>query len=298
MNCRIFAALATILVLVHGLVARADTKVVYKKASAYNTILVTEGPPGIRTLRFQEGGARQSVVKLGDPAHLELPYAQTALAGLAFCDKPRRVLVVGLGGGTIPMFLRKYYPGLWIDAVEIDPDVVDVAKRYFGFVEDAKMRAHVADGRRFIEQCRQPYDVIFLDAFGCDNVPFHLATQEFLVAVRRATAPNGVVVGNIWSRGSNPLHDSMIRTYQEVFDELYILGVPLAGNEILLAPARKRQMDCNELARRAAAISQEKGFPFDLGKKVTHDFQYAADRIFSGEVLKDAEAPAKQHDFQ
>src|SRR5216683_5765611 len=167
--------------------------VIYEKASPYNTIIVTEDPKGMRTLLFERGGSRQSVVKPGDPDHLELPYARVALAGLALCEEPRRILVVGLGGATLPMFLRKHYPSAEIDIAEIDPDVVNVAKTFFGFREDERMRIHVGDGRRFIENIRQPrYDVIFLDAYGAHNVPEHLTTQEFLQAVRRALVPSGV----------------------------------------------------------------------------------------------------------
>ena len=175
----------------------------------------------MRTLLFAQDGARQSVVKPGDPEHLELPYARYTFAGLALCEGPRRILVVGLGGGTLPGFLRKHYPDAAIDVVEIDPDVVDVAKMFFGFREDQLMRVHVGDGRQFIENIRQPsYDVILLDAFGSHSVPPHLTTQEFLQAVRRALMPSGVAVGNIWKRSQNPLYDAMVRTYEEVFDQL------------------------------------------------------------------------------
>ena len=150
------------------------------------------------------------------------------------------------------MFLRKHYPTAEIDAVDIDPEVVNVAKRYFDFREDARMRAYVGDGREFIERFRQPYDLIFLDAFSSDSVPPHLTTQEFLRAVRRALKPGGVVVGNVWSRLSNPLYDSMVRTYQEVFDDLYILDVQGAGNKILLALPRRQPLSRDDLAARAA----------------------------------------------
>src|SRR5712691_10709106 len=179
--------------------ACAAQTVIYEKPSRYNTIIVTEDHSGLRTLLFESGGSRQSVVKPGDPDHLELPYARVALAGLALCEEPRRILVVGLGGGTLPMFLRKHYPNAAIDVAQIDPDVVDVAKKFFGFREDERMQVHVGDGRRFIENVRQPqYDVIYLDAFGAYNVPEHLATQEFLRAVRRAVVPSGVAIGNVW----------------------------------------------------------------------------------------------------
>ena len=76
------------------------------------------------------------------------------------------------------MLLHKHDPRMRIDVVDIDPVVVEVAAKYFGFREDSALRAYVDDGRRFIEKRREPYDVIFLDAFGPDNIPYDLAAQE------------------------------------------------------------------------------------------------------------------------
>src|SRR6266853_4408788 len=135
-----------------SVLACAAETVIYEKPSHYNTIVVTEDSNGLRTLLFERGGSRQSVVKPGDPDHLELPYARVALAGLALCEEPRRILIVGLGGATLPMFLRKHYPSAAIDVAEIDPGVVDVAKQFFGFREDELTHAHVGDGRQFIER--------------------------------------------------------------------------------------------------------------------------------------------------
>src|SRR5260221_4627002 len=155
--------------------------VIYEKASSFNTIIVTEDHKGMRTLLFERGGGRQSVVKPGDPDHLELPYARVALAGLALCEEPRRILVVGLGGGSLPMFLRKPYPAAGIDVAENDPDVVDVAKKYFGFREDECIHAYIGDGRQFMANSPQAsYDIIFLDSFCPCDVTKHLSTLAFL----------------------------------------------------------------------------------------------------------------------
>ncbi len=268
----------------------ATQRVIYEKASRFGGIIVTEDHNGLRTLLFARDGARQSVVKPGDPEHLELPYVRFALAGLALCDGPRRILVVGLGGGTLPSFLRKHYPGAAIDVVEIDAGVVDVAKMFFGFREDQLMRVHVGDGREFIENIRQPsYDVIFLDAFGSHSVPPHLTTQEFLRAVRRALMPRGVAVGNVWKRLQNPLYDAMVRTYEEVFDELYILNVDNDVNMILLALPRAQPMSRGELAQRARQISASKQFRFDLGELVISGFVDAPQKHRNGRVLRDAD---------
>lgn len=269
--------------------ASAQQAVLYEKPSAFNsTVLVTE-QDGMRTLRFERGGARQSVVKMGDPDHLELPYARAAFTGLALCGSggPARALIVGLGGGTLPMFLRKHYPEAEIEAVDIDPDVVAVAKDYFGFKEDARMRAVVADGRKFVEETAKPYDIVFLDAFGSDSVPAHLTTREFLQAVRKALSPSGVVVGNIWSRYSNPLYDAMVRTYQEVFDDLYILEVEGTGNRILLALPRKDSLTREALAEKAGKLFAAGQFRYDLGEIVRKGFEHAVDRDPQVDVLTD-----------
>ncbi|MGB5081919.1 MAG: fused MFS/spermidine synthase [Burkholderiales bacterium] len=271
-----------------SLAACAQT-VLYEGASPYHTLIVTQDRNGLRTLLFERFGSRQSVVKPGDPDHLELPYARVALAGLALCEEPRRILVVGLGGGSLPMFLRKHYPAAAIDVAEIDPGVVDVARQFFGFREDERTRAHVGDGRQFIENVRQGYDIIFLDAYGAREVPKHLTTQEFLLAVRRALRPDGVAVSNVWRPASNPHYDSMVRTHQAAFDELFILDVPGDANHILLALPRKQPLDRSELARRARKISAAKQFRFDLGEQVEYGFHDASGKSGAGRVLRDAD---------
>lgn len=268
-------------------IAQTGERVLYEKKSPYNFVVVTEDSRGLRSLLFEKGGARQSVVKVGDPDHIELPYARVMLVGLALVKPPKRVLIVGLGGGTIPSILHKHYPKTMIDVVDIDPDVVKVAKEFFGFREDATMRVHVADGRRFIEQCEDPYDMIFLDAYGNEDIPYHLATQQFLDAVRQALHPNGVVVANLWSRGLNPLYDSMITTYQNVFDSVCVLDVRGTGNRIVIALPRKQRIERGSLARKARVTSRGKRLRFDLGDLVNQGFQREIEVDSAAPVLKD-----------
>lgn len=291
MTRRLHFSLGLFLFLAVCLVAANAETILYEGKSAFNTIVVTEDEGGLRTLLFEKDGARQSVVKPGDPDHIELPYARAAMTALALSEDPRRVLVVGLGGGTIPMFLRKHYPLAAIDVVDIDPEVVRLAKKFFGFREDARMRAHTADGRRFIEQSRQPYDIIFLDAFGPDSIPRHLATLEFLQSVRRALTPRGLVAGNVWSRGTNRQYDDMVRTYQEAFSELYIIRVEGAGNRILLGLPRAERVTRNDLSKRAAAVSKRHGFRFDLGEIVGGGFQAAREKDPQSRILTDPGKP-------
>jgi len=269
--------------------ACAAPGVIHEELSPYGPIIVTEDSDGVRTLLFGKGGARQSVAKPGDPDHLELAYTRVALVGLALCEEPRRMLVVGLGGGTLPTFLHRHFPRAAIDVAEINPRVPEVAKRFFDFREDERLHVYLGDGREFIERSpASTYDIILLDAFGADSVPAHLTTQEFLGSVRRATSPSGVVVGNVWRRSSNRLYDAMLRTYQEVFDELVIMSVPGDVNEIFLALPRRLAVSETDLARRARDISVQQRFGFDLGALVTGRFRDASGKNAGERVLHDS----------
>jgi spermidine synthase len=282
-------ALAALLVLAAQ--ALPQDKVLYEKDSAFNHVLVTEDAEGVRSLLFEKSGALQSVGKPSDPDYLSLPYLRTAFVGLAFAEKPARVLVVGLGGGSIPRFLHKHYPAWQIDAVELDPDVIAVAKQFFGFTEDKTLKAHAGDGRKFIENVKQPYDIIFLDAFGADSIPYSLATKEFLLAVRKALTPNGLVIGNIWSRYSNPLYDSMLHTYQETFDEFYLFTVRASGNRILVALPRKLPLTKDEVVARAAALGTRDKFPYELGENASYGYSRLTEDPLDAKILLDADAP-------
>ncbi len=285
-------AAGLLLVALAGLACRflaADgRKVLYEKDSAFNHIMVLEDERGLRSLMFDRYGALQSVVLPGDPDHLELPYARGMPVGLAFADEPKQVLIIGLGGGTIPGFLHLHWPKMVIDVVDIDPDVIDVAKRFFGFKEDETLQAYAQDGRKFIEKSADRYDIVFLDAYGNDNIPYSLATREFLGSVRRILSPTGIVVANVWSRASNPLYDSMVRTYQSVFDELYVFNVAGSGNKILVALPRKGKIEKEELARRGKEISQKSSFRYDLGEVVDHGYTYLTGAAVDAPVLTDA----------
>lgn len=285
---RIHVGLVVCLVCVAASIAVPRGKVLFEGKSEFNSsIKVVEDAKGLRTLTFGEGDTDQSTVKVGDPDRLELRYTRVMPVALAAVDKPKRILIVGLGGGSIPNFLHKYYPDTHIDVVDIDPVVVEVAKKYFGFREDKTLRVHVADGRAFIEKCEKPYDMIFLDAYGAENIPYALATREFLQAVRKAVTPKGVVVTNLWSRSSNRLYDSMVRTYIDVFDEVHVVDIRNSGNVVLLALPHQPKLTRDTLARQARKLSREKKLPFNLGRLVKYGCRQPDKKEKSASILLD-----------
>ncbi len=134
----------------------ADGTLLYEKASAYGTVVVTDEGDGLRALRFGRDGVRQSLVKPGDPEHLGLAYTPVALTGLALCNAPNLFLVIGLGGGTLPAFLRRHYPEAEIDAVDINPEVVFAAKTHLGFREDVRSASTSPTGAASSKPCASP----------------------------------------------------------------------------------------------------------------------------------------------
>jgi len=241
----------------------------------------------MRTLRFGAEGNSQSVVKVRDPGHLELPYARVLPACLALVRNPRRVLIIGLGGGTLPRFFHAHFPQMTMDVVELDPDVVNVAKEYCGFEEDARMHVFVEDGRDFIEGAAGGYDVIILDCFDAEAIPPHLATLEFLSAVRRALTPEGIVVANIWGRACNPLYAHMLLTYRAAFPDLYVFDVPLPGTKLFVALPAKREMTREQVLASAREISRRHRFTYDLSEAIAGFRNSDLETVHGGSVLRD-----------
>jgi len=300
------ATVAAALVLVCGMALAArpggknpKTVVLFDKESKYRRIRVVANIKGYVSLHFERDRGRQSVVKLGDPGHLELAYTRMAFTALAFSKgTPKDVLIVGLGGGAMPMFLRKHYPGATIDIVELDPMVVEVAKEFFEFKEDAKMKVTTLDGRRYLRglvdkkgRYKKHYDFIFLDAYDAASVPFHLTTTEFLKVVRGALKPDGYVVSNIWSRANNAYYDAMVATYWKNFPALYILKAEQSGNHIFIASPNKGQVTSAQAVARAKVIDTKRKFRYDLAAPLKAHYSYVTPTKPKGKLLSDDYAP-------
>ncbi len=234
------AAAVLVLGAAGGAVAGQDEKfqltdTVYQQKSLYRNILVVEGE-GYRCMKFGRFHARQTCIQIGQPQRLVLNYTKGLLAALYLAEQaPRRVLILGLGGGVMPMALRMLDADMEIDTVELDPAVVKVAQSHFSYQEDARLRTHVQDARVFVRQQQRrgnQYDLVLIDAFDRDYIPEHLLTREFLQQVRSLLTPTGVLAANTFAAGALARHEAA--TYQAVFDQLYQLDMD-GGNRILLA---------------------------------------------------------------
>ena len=269
----IAAALCLALLLAYWVWSRHGSRVIFDDESAFGRIRVAEDASGLRSLYMGAGRARQSAVYPGRPKHLEIAYTRAAMVGLALTPSDGRILFVGLGGGAMPMYTRQVMPEAQIDVVEIDPMIVDVAQRYFGFQPDSQLVVHTGDGRAFIEQeaALGSYDLIVLDAFSDDEIPFALTTVQFLEAVRTRLAPGGVVASNLWSSQGEYL--PMLATYGSVFDQVHLVRVGRGSQRILIASTSTHRLDRSALVEASRMLAGRADLGFDLPKLVEKGYE-------------------------
>ena len=208
-------------------------KILRTKDSQYHRIAVVQDDTS-RYLRFDS--SFQSGMYLDDPYKTRFPYSDYLQLPVAYRAETKSVLYVGLGGGSAPKRAWRDFPSMRIDAVELDPEVVAAAYEYFALPRDPRLKVEVEDGRRFLNANNGPWDVVVVDAFYADSIPFHLATREFLELVRSRLAPGGLVATNIIGAVQGPesrLFRSMLRTYRAVFPTVSIHPVLAAGGKDL-----------------------------------------------------------------
>ena len=144
-------------------------------------------------------------------------YSLLAMYSLLFVPKPTRILVLGLGGGIVPREMSYYFPQAKIDIIEIKKEMVDVAKEFFFFEDNELINIHIGDGFNVIGELKDQYDIIMLDAFSINYVPFHLMSKEFFKMVYDRTKEDGVVIVNASS--CHPSFYCQLNTIMSVFGE-------------------------------------------------------------------------------
>ena len=201
-----------------------EIKILARERSPYNDIYVIR-KGDYRELWFKGNDGDyflQSRVDIGRQKQLALVYSNMMMASLLFCPNPRRLLMVGLGGGSVTNFLSRWFPDLKIDVVEIDEKVIEISKKYFFLKESNRYRIFQEDGRVFIKNRKgqEQYDWIVLDAFKSGSIPYHLKTHEFYKEIRSVLKPNGVVGSNLYGKG-NSLKPRDTKTFLSVFPNIY-----------------------------------------------------------------------------
>ena len=239
----------------------AEEKLLEQATSEYNTIMVTERG-SLRTMYFVVEGTRyiESRWDMDHPNSLDLDYSRTMMAGFLVQPDTKRFMMMGLGGGQISNYLFERFPELEIDAVDIDPEVVRLARKYFGVPDSPRYRTHVGDGRLFIENATEPWDQIMLDAFRGVFVPYHLKTREAYEACLAKLTPGGVVVANLHNLTRMYPHDR--QTLAAAFPQRYSFVSESGNQTTFVASASESRVGTYAIRRNANKVAER--FDFDL----------------------------------
>ena len=267
-----------------------EPKIIHTEPSEFGAVLVIE-EHGQRCMEFNEveDDGRQSCFDLDAPEKMVFSYTRMMTTALFLKPDPANILVIGLGGGTLPLALKQILPETVIDTVEIDPAVVRVAERYFGYRQGPRQRLFVDDGRAFIERAQREgreYDMVMLDAFDTDYIPSHLLTREFLLTVRSILSSDGVLVANTFT--NSHMYDRESATYAAVFGDFFNLR---DGNRVLIASrgALPDQTTLDKNARRMADTLATFGID---AKQALQKFSRKRDWKEDAAVLTDSTGPS------
>ncbi len=218
--------------------AQRGIREIHQERSLYRNIVVTEDSTR-RCLRFtitRRVGQNQSCRFLEDPQKLVFPYAKMTLSSLLVQDNPQRILIIGLGGGTLSEAYTTLFPDAEIIISEIDEAVLTVAEDYFEFEQTAKISVDIGDGRVYVKRAAlrgESFDLVIIDAFNGEYIPEHLMTEEFLEEIKQLLPENGMLVSNTFS--TSRLYDAESQTYHNVFGEIINLRMNNTGNRIIIA---------------------------------------------------------------
>jgi spermidine synthase len=271
---------------------RSTTHLLHEENSLYQYIAVIEDPEkGERYLSHRRQEFIQGGIDLAAPDTLLFEYTGMAFIALAFLDRPPRdALFVGLGAGSMPRYLHRTFPETAIEVVEIDPAVLRLAGRFFSFVEERNLRVRIADGRMHLKRNPARYDLIFLDAYQGDTIPFHLTTREFLRETKARLREGGAVAANILAPFRNRFFSAMLKTYQAEFPQVYVFKGERSANYIFIATLGEKRLDQDAMLARVEELSDRLRLDIDLAGVVLK-YEPEEEIPASAELLTDDFAP-------
>jgi spermidine synthase len=279
-------ALAALIALPTGQIkaAPAGERVLYETDTQYQYARVLGQPDGTRTLELNEGLARHSVYRPGE--YLTGDYWDGFLVDprTALRAPPRRLAILGNAAGTTARAYGHYFPATSIDAVEIDPRITEIGRRFFD-MRAPHLRTFAEDARPYLRRTAERYDAVFVDAYRQPYIPFYLTTREFFALCRDRLRPGGVVVVNVGHpAGDDRLERDLTRTVATEFGS--VLRDPIEPTNTLLIASLTP-------ASRRALLAQARTLPPDLRPVASAAAARIAGPLRGGEVFTDDRAPVE-----
>jgi spermidine synthase len=258
---------------VHGSDRRGDIELEVK--SNFSTIRIRRSNQ-VRTLGFVRDSGEEvveSMLDLRRPYELLVDYTRYMFLSYIFRPHPERVLIVGLGGGSMIHFLQHYDPKVKVDVAEIDPMIVQVADKYFYVRNGGNINVINTDGSEYLKRATEQYDVIYLDAFlkpseetDSTGVPVRLKTIMFYKEMQKRLKPDGLAVFNI-----NPHQtiDEDIARIREAFAQTYVFRLPDFGGTVVVASLAPTRLQPRAVLEEAAKLDRRFNASYSFRRMAT-----------------------------
>jgi len=208
-------------------------KFVHKSVTDKSSVEVTE-QDGIRSLHLGSVTV-QSSMRIASPYELTITYTRAMMSYLLFMPEAKEVLAIGLGGGSLPKFIRHKLQGVRTTVVEINAQVVQVARSHFFLQPDDEfLQVVTGDGAEYIRNPTVPAEVLMVDSYDSHGIARNLSSQEFYQDCYAALNPQGMLVVNLW--GSDKNFGEYLQRIEHAFDgRVLILPTGRPSNIIVFA---------------------------------------------------------------
>lgn len=188
-----------------------------------------------RSLQFTPGDI-QSEMLLARPDALVLDYTRAMMCFALFAPRPRHIVMVGLGGGSLAKFCYRHFPQARITVLEIRADVIALREVFCLPPDDARLRVLHCDAADYLARAPGDADVLLVDGFDRGGLPPALSSSAFYAACRRALRPGGLLVANIFTY--DPDYVSALQRLRVAFDDRLTWFSRIAGNNRILFAVR------------------------------------------------------------
>jgi spermidine synthase len=234
---------------------------IHRSVSAGNSVDVSESD-GVRSLHLGTSTV-QSSMRLSAPYDLELAYTRGIMMFLLFAPDVRKVLAIGLGGGSIPRFIHHYLPQIQTTVVDINPRVIAVARSHFMLPpDDERLRVIEADGAQYLREHPGRAGLLIIDAFDSRGVPPDLCSQDFFDSCAEAVTADGLMAINLW--GSDRNYDVYLQRIEKSFAQrVLVLPTGRPGN-IVVFGFRRTPADLRWASLRERAKVLQEDYPIEF----------------------------------
>ena len=242
-------------------IGRRISRAVHKGMTGEESVDVSE-MDGVRSL-YLGSETVQSAMRVKAPYELELAYSRGMMMFLLFMKQPKDLLMIGLGGGSIPKYIHHFLPEMQTRVVEINPRIIQVARSHFYLPDDDdRLQVIEGDGVVYLKENNGTADVLLLDIFDSQGVPPEMYNQAFFDTCEASLILDGMMAVNLW--GSDKNFDIYLqRIEQSFYDRVLVLRTGRPGNIVVFGFKRPpRDLRWSTLRVRAKALQEHHKIEF------------------------------------